>query len=78
MDFKQYVILTEEHSVLTKIISSFESENIQTHYNALSYMTDLYFHDYKLAIEIYENEHRDRNIDYEVKKQKTIEEELIL
>ena len=78
MDFKHYVILTDEHSVLTKIISSFESENMQTHYNALSYMTDLYFHDYKLAIEIYENEHRDRNIDYEVKKQKTIEEELIL
>ena len=64
--------------MLTKIISSFESENMQTHYNALSYMTDLYFHDYKLAIEIFENEHRDRNIDYEVKKQKTIEEELIL
>ena len=64
--------------MLTKIISSFESENMQTHYNALSYMTDLYFHDYKLAIEIYENEHRDRNIDYEVKKQKTIEEDYLI
>ena len=53
LGFKQYgVILTKEQSVLTKIMSSFEGENMQTQYNVLSYRTDLYFHDYKLAIEI--------------------------
>ena len=53
LGFKQYgVILTKEQSVLTKIMSSFEGENMQTQYNVLSYRIDLYFHDYKLAIEI--------------------------
>ena len=34
--FKQYdVILTKEQSVLTKIMSSFEGENIKTQYNIL-------------------------------------------
>ena len=56
--FKQYdVVLTKEQSVLTKIMSQFEGENMQTQYNVLSYGIDLYFHDYKLAIEIDENEH---------------------
>ena len=77
LGFKQYdVILTKEQSVVTKIVSSFERENMQTQYNVLSYKTDLYFHDYKFAIEIDENGHSNRNIDYEVKRQKAIEEEL--
>ena len=33
----------------------------------LSYRIDLYFHDYKLAIEIGENGHSDRNIDFKIK-----------
>ena len=31
---------------------SFEGENMQTQYNILSYRIDLYFHDYKFAIEM--------------------------
>ena len=77
LGFKQYdVILTKEQSVLTKIMSSFEGENMQTQYNVLSYRIDLYFLDYKLAIEIDESGHSDRNIDYEIKRQKAIEQEL--
>ena len=34
----------------------------------LGYRIDLHFHDYKLAIEFYENGHTDRNIDYEIKR----------
>ena len=38
LGFKQYdVILTTEQKMLTKITSSFEGENMQTQYNALSY-----------------------------------------
>ena len=37
---------------------------------------DLYFHGYKLAIKFDENGHSDRNIDYEIKRQKTIGQEL--
>ena len=37
---------------------------------------DLYFHNYNLAIETDENGDNDRIIDYEIKKQKAIEQEL--
>ena len=49
---------------------------METQYNALSYRTDLYFHDYEFAIEIDENGHSDRNIDKEIKRQKTLEQDL--
>ena len=49
----------------------------KTQYSVLlEYRIDLYFHDYKLAIEIDENEQSNRNIEYEIKRQKAIEEEL--
>ena len=50
-------------------MSSFEGENTQTQYNVLSYRIELYFDNYKLAIEINENGHSDRNIDLEIKRQ---------
>ena len=37
---------------------------------------DVDFSDHKLAIEIDKNDHSHRNIDYEIKKQKAIEQEL--
>ena len=57
-------------------MSSFEGKNMQTQYNTLGYRIGQYFHDYKLAIEIDENGHSDRNIYYEIKGQKAIEQEL--
>ena len=36
----------------------------------------MHFHDYKLVIEIDENGHSNRNIDYKIKRQKTTEQEL--
>ena len=64
LGFKQYdVILTKEQSVLRKIMSSFERENMQTQYNVLSYRIELYFHDDKLTIEVDENGRSDRNIE---------------
>ena len=42
----------------------------------LSYRTDLYFHDYELAIKIDENGHNNINIDYKIKRQKAVEQEL--
>ena len=48
--------------MLTKIVSSFEGENMQKKCNVLSYKINLYFHGYKLAIEIDLNGHSDRNI----------------
>ena len=56
-------------------MSSFEGENMQTQYNVLSYRTELYFHGQKLAIEIDKNGHSDRNVDYEIKRQRAVKQE---
>ena len=77
LGLKQYnAISTKEQSVLTKIISSFEEENMQTQNSVLSYGIDLYFQYYKLAIKNYKNGLSDRIIDYEVKRHKAKEQEL--
>ena len=49
---------------------------MQTQYSVLDFRVDLYFHDDKLAIEIDENGHSVRIIDYEIKRQKAIKQEL--
>ena len=44
LGFKQYdVILTKERSMLTRIMSSFKGENMQTQFNVLGYNIDLNF-----------------------------------
>ena len=48
---------------------------MQTQYSVLDYKIDLYFHVYKLAIAINENGLIDRNIGYEIRRQKVIEQE---
>ena len=49
---------------------------MQKQYSVLGYKIDLYFHDYKLTIEIDENGHSDRNIDNGIKRHKAIKQEL--
>ena len=53
-----------------------ERENMQTKYSVLTHKIDVYFCEYKLAIEIDEKNHSNRRIDYEIKRQKAIEEKL--
>ena len=72
----QDVISCKEQTVLESIKHTFEGENIQTQYTVIGYRTDLYFHEYKLAIEVDELIHNDRNIDYEIQRQGVIEKEL--
>ena len=75
--FKEHdIMLKKEQSVLKSVMDAFEGENMQTEYSVLGYKIDLYFHDYKLAIEVDEKGHKDRNIDHEIRRQKTIKEEL--
>ena len=52
-------------------MSSFEVEDMQTQNNVLSSRIDLYFHGDIFAIEIDENGHSNRNIDYEIKRRKS-------
>ena len=44
-------------------------------YTVIGYRIDLYFHECKLAIEVDELGHNDRNINYEVQRQKELERE---
>ena len=70
------VINTKEQTVLKSIKDAFEGEDIQTQYSVLGYMTDLYFHKHKLAIEVDELEHADRKLSNEIERQKSLEKEL--
>ena len=51
------VINTKEQTIINSIKDTFERENIQTQYSVLGYRIDLYFHKYKLAIEVDELGH---------------------
>ena len=62
--------------MIESITDVFKGEDIRIQYTVLGYRTDLYFYDYKLAIEIDELGHNDRNTDYEIKRQREIEKEL--
>ena len=60
------VINTKQQTIMTSIKDAFEGENMKTQYTVFGYRIDLYFHKYKLAIEVDELGHNDRNIDYEI------------
>ena len=70
------VINTKEQTVINSIKDAFEGENMQTQYTVLNYRIDLYFHKYKLAIEVDELGHADRNLSNEIERQKALEKEL--
>ena len=77
LGFSQYdMTLKKESSVLKSITDTFEGENMQTQYSVLGYTIDLYFCDYKLAIEIDEKGHKGKSIDNGIKRQKAIEKKL--
>ena len=67
------MINTKEQTVIHLIKDAFKGENMQTQYTLLDYRIDLYFHKYKLVIEVDELGHNDRNIDYEIQRQKELE-----
>ena len=70
------VINTKEQTIINSIKDTFEGENIQTQYSILGYRTDLYFHKYKLAIEVDELGYTNRNINNEIERQKALENEV--
>ena len=68
--------MTQEQSILSKIVTIFAVEEIIPQRNVLGYRIDAYFPKYKLAIDIDEQGDNDRDIDYEIERQKAIEKEL--
>ena len=77
LGFKQQdPIMTQEQSVLTKIEQAFSNEEIIFQYSALGYRIDAYFLKYKLAVEVDERGHNDRDFECEIERQKSLEREL--
>ena len=70
------VINTKEQTILRSIKDAFEGEDMQTQYTVIGYRIDLYFHKHKLAIEVDELGHADRNVNNEIERQKALEREL--
>ena len=70
------VINAKEQTVLKSIKDAFEEEDMQTQYSVLGYRIDLYFHKHKLAIEVDELGHADRNLSNEIERQKALEKKL--
>ena len=58
------VISTKEQTIINSIKDTFEGEHMQTQYTVTVYRIDLYFHEYKLAIEVDELGHNDYEIQY--------------
>ena len=67
---------TKEQTVLKSIKDAFEGEDMQTQYSVLGYRIDIYFHKHKLAIEVDELGHDDRNLGNEIQRQKALEKVL--
>ena len=66
------LIKTKQQPVLEPIKDVFEGENVQSEYYILCCRVDLYFHDYKLVIDVDEFDHNVRDINYETRRQKVI------
>ena len=69
-------IMTQEQSILSKIIALFAAEEIIMQHNVLGYRIDAYLPKHKLAIEADEQGHNNRDIDYEIERQKATKKEL--
>ena len=69
-------ILTQEQSILTKIKDSFSTEKIIFQHFVLGYKIDAYFLKHKLAIEVDERGHNDRDLEYEIEREKSLERKL--
>ena len=75
--FKEHDIMKAiEKTTLESLRDTFEGENIQTHYKVFGHEIDLYSYDYKIAVEIDEKDHQDRDISREIERQKALEKEL--
>lgn len=71
LNIKNYYI-TKEQQILYNIHEIFKGEEMIDQHNVGQYRIDLYFTKYKIAIECDENDHIDRDIEYEKKRENYI------
>ena len=55
------IIITKEDSVILKIMKVFAKEKMKLQHSVLNYYIDVYFPKYRLAVEIDEKGHLDRD-----------------
>ena len=77
LEFEQnYITLTKEQSVISKITKLFAKEKILLQHSVLDYKIDLYFPKHKLAVEVDEKGHTDGDEKKENERKKEIKEKL--
>ena len=69
---KHDTIMTQEQSILSRIVTLFAAEETILQHNVLGYRTDAYFPKHELAIEVNDQGHNGRDIDYGTERQKAI------
>ena len=62
--------MSKEESVTIKIIKTFPNEKILPQYSVLDYQINFYFLEHKLAIEVDEKGHTDRDENKKMKEKK--------
>ena len=70
------IFLTKEQSVLNKLLETFSREEISLQHFVLGYKIDAYFVEYKLAVEIDENNHEQRDNEKELMRENAIKQKL--
>ena len=74
---KQFLIRDYiEEEIHDKIIKVFKNYNLKQQFSVLSYRIDLFFTDFKIAIECDENSHSNYNKEKEIKRMELITEEI--
>ena len=68
--------MTKQQSIGLRLRKNFSSEEVIEDFSALNYLTDFYFPKYKLAVEVDELGHKDRDQTKENKRQKDLKEYL--
>ena len=70
------LFLSKEQSVLNKLLEAFLREEMYQQYSVLNYKIDLYFVKYKLAVEIDEHGHKERDSKNELMRENAIKQKL--
>ena len=76
INIENSLCMSKEQDTLSCIMKAFDGEEMKCQFNVDGYRIDLYFPEYKLAIECDEFDHNDRDVKYEVKRQMHIENKL--
>ena len=70
------IFLSKEQSVLNKLLEAFLREEMYQQYSVLNYKIDLYFVKYKLAVEIDEHGHKERDRKKKLSRENAIKQKL--